>query len=43
MANKTDLSDSGLRWIGVGLAATTEEVDDTAPRRDPTAPEKDNE
>ena len=34
---------SGLRWIGVGLAATTEEVDDTAPRWDPTAPEEDNE
>ena len=34
---------NGLRWIGVGLAATTEEVDDTAPRRDPTAHEEDNE
>ena len=34
---------SSLRWIGIGLAATTEEVDDTAPRIDPTAPEEDNE
>ena len=39
----TTVALSGLRWIGVGLAATTEEVDDTAPRKDPTAPEEDNE
>ena len=39
----TTVALSGLRWIGVGLAVTTEEVDDTAPRRDPTAPEEDNE
>ena len=39
----TTVALSGLRWIGVGLAATTEEVDDTAPKRDPTAPEEDNE
>ena len=38
----TTVALSGLRWIGVGLAATAEEVDDTAPRRDPTAPEEDN-
>ena len=37
----TTVALSGLRWIGVGLAAT-EEVDDTAPRRDPTAPEEDS-
>ena len=29
--------------LGVGLAATTQECDDTAPRRDPTGPEDDNE
>ena len=27
--------------LGEGLAATTEEVDGTAPRRDPTGPEED--
>ena len=39
----TTVALSGSRWIGVGLAGITEEVDDTAPRRDPTAPEEDNE
>ena len=39
----TTVALSGLRWIGVGHAATTAEVDDTAPKRDPTAPEEDNE
>ena len=29
--------------LGVGLAATTQEGDDTAPRRDPTGPQEDNE
>ena len=28
--------------LGVGLAATTQEGDDTAPRRDPTGPQEDN-
>ena len=40
---ETTVALSGLKWIGVGLAAATVEVDDTAPRRDPTAPEEDNE
>ena len=39
----TTVALSGLRGIGVDLAATTEEVDDIAPRRDSTAPEEDNE
>ena len=33
----------GVSKLGVGLAATAQESDDTAPRRDPTGPQEDNE
>ena len=37
------LAVQGVSKLGVGPAATTQEGDDTAPRRDPTGRQEDNE